>query len=156
MIHVPLVLRLPPRYGPMPARTDSIVELRDLVPTLCHALRVSCRAGRARSLLQMLRMKTPRPRIARAWTSDGDGRARGAIVTTERKVIMDVPQRLLVMYDLRQDAHEGWNLAPEDPVRARRLVRQLRAPRPKPMLGSVSAPVSDETVQKLRAIGYVE
>jgi arylsulfatase A-like enzyme len=49
MIHVPLVIRLPPRFGQLPSRYDGIVELRDVLPTLCEAMRVPCAVPAGRS-----------------------------------------------------------------------------------------------------------
>jgi arylsulfatase A-like enzyme len=155
MIHVPLVLRLPPRFGPMPARVAGIVELRDLVPTLCHALQTPCAVGTARSLIHDLRAAAPRPRVARAWTSDGEAIALGAIVTPDRKLVRDRTARRLALFDLARDAGELHDLAGVEVARARHLARRLHAPRP-PLATTVARrdPL-DDTGRKLRALGYV-
>jgi arylsulfatase A-like enzyme len=154
MIHVPLVIRLPRRFGQMPARVPDIVELRDLVPTICHALQTPCGIGTARSLIHDLRADTPRPRVARAWTSDGVI-ALGAIVTPERKLVRDRTTRRLELFDLARDAGERHDLAGIEVARARRLARRLRAPRsPLPTTVDRRDPRED-TGRKLRALGYL-
>ena len=64
MIHVPLVIRFPPRIGRLPARWKGVVELRDMVPTLCDALQLTCSVGAERSLLRLMRLRR-RPRAPR-------------------------------------------------------------------------------------------
>lgn len=154
MIHVPLVIRLPSRFGATPPRFDGIVELRDLMPTLCHALRLRCEIGTSRSLLRPLRASAPAPRLARAWTNPISWLTLGTIVMPDRKLIMDMSARRLTLYDLEHDPTEMRNLATEELIRARRMARRLR--KPKAMLASTNEPavVDDETARKLRALGY--
>jgi len=156
MIHVPLVVRMPPRFGAMPARMSGIVELRALVPTICHALRTPCAVGTSRSLIHQLRADAPRPRVARAWTSDGGTTALGAIVTPDRKLVRDRTARRLALFDLSRDADERNDLAGVEVARARRLARRLRAPRQAPPATVARRDSSEETDRKLRALGYVQ
>jgi arylsulfatase A-like enzyme len=156
MIHVPLIVRLPPRFGRMPARFEGIVEMRDVVPTLCEALRLRCAFDGRRSLLRPLRSSTRPDRIARAWTSDAYDLALGSIVTPRRKLVMDAHARRLSLYDLAADPHEQRDIAAYEPARARRLARRLRAPKEGAVRSAVSPPVGDETARKLRALGYAE
>jgi Sulfatase len=154
MIHVPLVVRFPPRFGPLPARFDGIVELRDLMPTLCHAAHLACALGTGRSLLRPLRMRTPpTPGVARSWTSPVGWLALGAIVVPDRKLIMDSVYRRLALFDLAGDPGEAHDFVLEDLRRAMHLARRLKRPR------STLAPagrsvVDDDTARKLRALGY--
>jgi len=111
MIHVPLVIQFPPRFGRLPARWGGIVELRDLSPTLCDALRLTCGVGTARSLLQLMRLRTAPARAARAWTSDADAIAFGALVTGHRKLVMGLRARRLALYDLESDPGEKCHLS---------------------------------------------
>jgi arylsulfatase A-like enzyme len=154
MIHVPLVIRMPPRFGPMPPRFDGIVELRDLLPTLCHALSLQCEVGTARSLLHPLRASTPAPRVARAWTSPIGWLALGAIVTPDRKLIIDMPVRRLTLYDLRHDPNETRNIVDDERPRAHRMARRLRKPKAMPAPTRGPGVVGDDTVRKLQALGY--
>jgi arylsulfatase len=156
MIHVPLVVRLPPRFGPMPARVPGIVELRDLVPTVCHALQIPCAVATGRSLIHTLRADAPRPRVARAWTSDGAATRLGAIVTADRKLIRDRTARRLSLFDLAHDPGEQRDLAHTEIARARRLARRLRAPR-LPLDSMIARrDVHEDTREKLRALGYAQ
>jgi arylsulfatase A-like enzyme len=156
MIHVPLLVRLPERFGRRPARFDGIVELRDLVPTLCHTLGRPCGVGTGRSLLRRLRARTPRPAVARAWTSDANTFVLGAVVTGERKLVLDMKARRAALYDLVADPAEQRDLARSEPARVRRLVRRLRAPRGGLAGSSRTSAPDDAAARKLRALGYVE
>jgi arylsulfatase len=156
MIHVPLVVRMPARFGPMPSRVSGIVELRDLVPTICHAVRAPCTVGTSRSLIHALRTTAPRPRVARAWTSYGSDLAMGAIVTADRKLIHDRTARRLALFDLASDVDERHDLADVEVARARRLARRLRRPRPAPAAELARRAPNEDTARKLRALGYAE
>jgi arylsulfatase A-like enzyme len=154
MIHVPLLVRLPPRFGRQPPRWTGVVELRDLFPTLCHALHLSCGVGTARSLLRDFRARTPPAGRARAWTSDSGSFALGAIVTDRRKLVLEMKARRAALYDLQTDPSEHRDLSQTDPARVRRLVRRLRAPRGPVVSGTITDTVSGETADHLRALGY--
>jgi arylsulfatase A-like enzyme len=156
MIHVPLVMRLPPRFGRMPSRLGDIVELRDLVPTLCHAARVDCATGTARSLVHRLRARETRPGVARAWTSDGGTIALGAIVTPARKLIRDDTTRRLALFDLAADAGERHDLAYVEVGGARRLARRLRAPPETRLAATPPRAPGGDMARKLRALGYAD
>jgi arylsulfatase A-like enzyme len=154
MIHVPLVIRLPPRFGKMPSRYDGIVELRDVLPTLCEAMRVPGPVPAGRSLLRALHARVPGARVARSWTSDADALALGAIVAPRRKLILDATARRLALYELASDPQERRDLAASEPARARRLARRLRAPHEPVVQAPESRPFAPETAEKLRALGY--
>jgi len=156
MIHVPLVVRLPPRFGRTPARVRDIVELRDLAPTIRHALGVTAGAATSRSLIRRLRARTPPPAIARAWTSDGSRTILGAIVTPERKLVQDGTARRLALFDLAHDPEERHDLAGIEVARARRLARRLHAARAAPLDVLARREVGGETARTLRALGYAQ
>jgi arylsulfatase A-like enzyme len=156
MIHVPLVVRLPPRFGPTPARVRDVVELRDLAPTIRHALGITTGVATARSLIRRLRARTPPPAMARAWTSDGTRTMLGAIVTLEWKLVHDRTARRLALFDLRNDPAERHDLAGIEVARARHLARRLRAARAAPLDVLAQREVGHQTERKLRALGYVE
>ena len=156
MIHVPLVVRLPPRFGRTPTRVRDIVELRDLTPTVRHALGIATGAATSRSLIRRLRARTPPPAIARAWTSDGNRTMLGAIVTPERKLIRDRTARRLALFDLAHDPEERHDLATVEIARARHLARRLRDAHASPPDLVARREVGDETVRRLRALGYAD
>jgi arylsulfatase len=156
MIHVPLVIRLPSRFGHQPPRWSGIVELRDLVPTICQALRLDCHVGTERSLLLAMHARKPPERVARAWTSDAGALALGALVTNDAKLVLDMRGRHAALYDLAADPEERLDLAPGEPRRVRRLVHRLRAGSRGAIELSASHPVSEETTKKLRALGYTD
>ena len=157
MIHVPLVIRFPPRFGRLPARWKGVVELRDLVPTLCDALHLTCSVGAERSLLRLMRLRRPPARAARAWTTDASTIALAALVTDRDKLVMDARARRLALYDLASDPGETRNVAPSKPWRARRLARRLRAVGEARALAAAGrGVVDDQTARRLRALGYAE
>ena len=156
LIHVPLVIRFPSRFGKLPRRWTDIVELRDLVPTVCDALRWRCDASGSRSLLRRIRAPASSASVARAWTSDGARVALGALVTGRHKLVLDSRARRLALYDLRGDPGERHDLAGANVRLARRLARRLRAPRDAAASGTAAARPADETARKLRALGYTQ
>jgi arylsulfatase A-like enzyme len=154
MIHVPLVIRFPSRFGRLPARWGGVVELRDLVPTLCDALRIACGIDAARSLLARLRAGASSGRVARAWTNWPGSTDVGAIVTDGPKLVRDARARRTALYDIGTDPDEEHDVAARRPQLKRRLARSLRgAHAPRGTNRAVSEP---ETRDKLRALGYVE
>jgi arylsulfatase len=156
MIHVPLVIRFPPRFGRLPNRWDGIVELRDIVPTVCDALRLSCdSADPSRSLLRRLRTPDTGEGVARAWTNDGV-RALGALVTGRYKLVMDMAEHRLALYALADDPREVHDLAGTERPLAIRLARRLRGARGEGALSSGKYSVSPAAARALRALGYTE
>jgi len=152
-IHVPLVVRFPPRFGRLPARWSGIVELRDLVPTICDALGLGCRVNAERSLLRLVRSGAGDGRVARAWTSDGNGVALGAL-TDGHKLVMDSRAHRLELYELSRDPGEERDLSFVRCALARRLARRLQGNRQEAALATASHPVADDIRRKLRALGY--
>jgi hypothetical protein len=66
---------------------------------------------------------------------------------------MDAKARRLALYDLSRDPAEQHDVAGADPVRARRLARRLRRPRP-PLAPATGDGIDDDVVRRLHALGY--
>ena len=152
MVHVPLVMRFPSRFGRLPGRWGGVVELRDVVPTLCDALGVG-RGGR--SLIRRVRTP-PDPRaVARSWTDDGRSTL-ATLVTQRRKLVMDRRRHAVELFELADDPGEAHDVAREHRDVVTRLARRLRAAE-RPLSGkgeTADARVAPATVERLRALGY--
>lgn len=156
MIHVPLLIRFPPRFGDLPARYGDVVELRDLLPTICHALQIPHCPDGGRSLLRRLRAPAKAGAVARAWTRGSSRQRLAALVTREHKLLLDLDApESLALYDLESDPAETRNLAPRHPAIVRRLsaaLLDIGAER----LEAEQRPLDEVTRERLRALGYTE
>jgi len=155
LIHVPLVVKAPRSWeATAGAKVDALVELRDLLPTFLDAAGAT-RAGdaAARSLLPWIRGSGGAPRRDFVVAELGDSIA---VRTAEHKLIVDrgASPRL---YDLTQDAGETRDVAALHPDVVARLEGHLR--RWRAALSPIppgDETLDDETVEGLRALGYLE
>jgi arylsulfatase A-like enzyme len=150
LIHVPLIVRFPRGTGPLPSRWRGVVELRDVTATIARTFGLPGPAG----LLGALRGTGGRQAVARSWTAEGD-RALGALITDRYKLVVDRRSRRLELYDLAGDPGETTDLAGTERAVAVRLVRELRRGEGVSM-GRRGRPLDDETIRRLRALGYVD
>lgn len=150
-IHVPLVIN-----GPLvAARVDSrLVSHVDIVPTVLDLTgipvpgevegrplltRAAPDAGRA------VYFEALDPFLTRNWAP-----LTGVIVDRLKYIELPVPE----LYDLGADPAERVNLAAREPERVRQLVAALKSLERVPGV-EAHAPANRETVEKLRALGYV-
>jgi arylsulfatase A-like enzyme len=82
------------------------------------------------------------------------GDQRRAIVEWPFKLVIDLEQPEVALFDLEQDPAERVNLAPERPELAERLTAALGRRAPK-ALDSAPVELDDETRRELRALGYL-
>jgi len=154
LIHVPLLVKPPKSWqAPGGATVDALVELRDLLPTLLDA------GGAVLGEEVAVRSLLP-------WASGGQGERREFVVselgdtiavrTAARKLIVrrDAPPTL---YDLERDPGETRDVAAEEPAEVARLEGMLRRWRAglAPIRPGAET-LDDETVEGLRALGYLE
>lgn len=153
VIHVPLIIRFPARFGTLPRRWPGVVELRQVFPTVLDTLHVPGPMD-ARSLLAVLR--------------DGEGRNEGTALSRTRDEDR-VPLRTLVtkrfkliaskngneLYDLKEDPGEKHDLSAAQPNVVVWLERGLQTSGDGHM-ATDEVEIDDATREKLRALGYTD
>jgi arylsulfatase A-like enzyme len=120
---VPLLFRVP---GVAPRRVSGIASLVDVTPTVVDLLGLSTEATfDGQSLWDTIRGEplAPRPVLS---LSTLHGR-RAAIIDGDLKLIADMTDRTLALFDLSRDPRERRNLADERPEEVRRLLCKLQA-----------------------------
>ena len=160
-LHVPLFLRVP---GLAPRRVTTAVRLVDLRPTLLALLGVGEGPGAVGEGVDLGPLLTGRAEGARppnlAEIRLKDGYHRNAIVDGDWKLIEDVSNRRLELYDLAADPRERENLVTREPERAAELASELRiAIERAELLGHDFAPDAavehtPAELEHLRAMGY--
>jgi arylsulfatase A-like enzyme len=169
LLHVPLVIRVPPRRAPSVPRAAlsggkvaAPVQLVDVLPTLLELLDVSAPGHlQGRSLLPLMRGEAlPEPPGFAAWP-----RARAWALTSEGdKLIRREPPEGGVtheLFDLAGDPGEKQDHAADDPARVEELATRLMTLRDA-CRGYLSASESggevvldEETRRSLEALGYL-
>ena len=161
---VPLILRIP--GGPKGFKTDNLVQLADVMPTLLARVGINAPNDiRGRDIWPGLRKKDS----TRAIFIEHAGAQMTAVVTKRYKYIKHLktknynPGYLLrkgreELYDLRKDPKERSNLVSKDPKRLSFLRKELE--RLKNQKGTdheaQKAEVDSETEEMLRSLGYTE
>jgi arylsulfatase len=155
MVHVPLVVRVPPPAA-LPRRFAGVVELRAIFPTLCEALAIaSCPKSLAPSLFERVRDARERPGMARSWALGPKG-VFSALITQRHKLIARAPDfEPVALYDLARDPGETTDLRASRPELVREARSSLRDPKLEFFTGG-EATVDPATRERLEAIGYVE
>jgi arylsulfatase A-like enzyme len=160
-LRVPLFLRVP---GLAPRRVATPVRLVDLRPTLLALLDVgegpgaTCEGVDLAPLLVGDTDAARPPNLAEIRLKDGYHR--NALVDGDWKLIEDVSNRRLELYDLARDPRERENLAAREPERAAELAAELRlAIERAELLGrdfAADAAVehTPEAIEHLRKMGY--
>jgi len=168
MLHVPLIVDFPGAHdGDAPFRVATPVTLLDIAPTVLAAFGIAPPAEYQGLDLAPLARGERRPRRHDYVYSelDLDGRSLDALRHEDRKLIRkrwppDDP-RELELYDLATDPHERHDLAASRSDVLARLARTLEgisaeATRDPTRSERVSlAALDDETVENLRALGYL-
>ena len=155
MIHVPLMVRFPSRFGELPRRWGGVVELRSLVPTLCDALGIEPPPGGAPSLLRVLREAGSGEEFAVSRTIDKSNRPLAAVVSRRYKLIQGSRIGSTALYDLESDPGETRDIARAHRPLVLRMRAQLSGDDPDAALRAGVGP-RPETRKSLRALGYVE
>jgi len=153
MIHVPLVIRFPSRYGKLPSRFKGVVELTDLLPTICDALRITSPESHGTSLLHLLREKRETETLARAWTSMAPEEF-AALILPRYKLILDQRTNTAELFDLRNDPRETKNIESGNGPIVKELRALLQATDSRRMIMEKTE-VDKTTLEKLRSLGYV-
>lgn len=171
LLHVPLVLKWPAGRGPAPGVVEPPVSLIDLFPTLVDGLAPEGAPQRFQgiSLLALARGATgagATPVYAATSgrnTPEVPERPLQALVEGRFKIIHDPLHRDLELYDLAEDPGETHDLSPERPVLAQLLLQRLLLQRQanEELLEAAGAEeriedLDPETVERLRALGYIQ
>lgn len=171
LLHVPWMVRLP--EGRHPMRVAQPVSLLDLAPTLLEMLGVEVPAGiQGRSLVAALAAGRAAPRAAiyaeKVVAFDRETGAptslKRALVRDRHKIVLQ-PDGRQELYDLEADPTEQRNVAATEGVRTQALFQaaerlaglneSLRRAQARDT-GAAATPVDEETLEQLRALGYLK
>lgn len=161
LLNVPLLVRMPGgRRGG--ARVDSTVSLIDVMPTLLAlaepALKMDGIAGR--DLSAYLRGGDAGPEVAVFGTATRHDPGMISMENGRYKLIWNYPNAKPALYDLRRDPLERHDIAERRPRVSRRMsrmvVRHLQRLEEQGSLRETSTQLSDELIERLRALGYVQ
>ena len=155
MIQVPLIIRFPPGLGRPPKRWSGVVELTDLLPTICDVLAIP-RPGKIHgaSLLRLASSGQVADRLARSWTSLMP-RLFGGLIAGHHKLILDMNSDRVELYDLRDDPGERKDMSADRPVLAAQL-RGLLPATDADTVEVVETELGDATLEQLRSLGYLQ
>ena len=152
MIHVPLIVRFPPCLGEMPAHWDGVVELVDLLPTICHALEIPVDVEvQGRSLLPVLRAGGPSEGLARSWTIMPH--RIGTAIQHRYKLIKDFSADRVELYDRQVDPDEKNNIAQAHPELVRLLLELLES-KDIHRFRMEDTELDEDLLEKLKTLGY--
>jgi len=163
LLHVPLIIRVP-GYERYSGRVSELVSLIDVVPTILDALDIDPPDGlQGRSLLPAMRGEPfpPRPALSEGLAFGLDLQA---IIHADFKLIRynHLPGRQTQLYYLAKDPQERHDLVGELVEMRERLAGLLDA-QTSPLAAKVPHPldrlpqgIDAKTLQRLRALGYVE
>jgi arylsulfatase A-like enzyme len=153
LIHVPLVIKPPASWAASPGAVSALVEHRDLLPTFIEASGTTPAAASDR-------------RSLRRWMGgESDGEREFvvaelgdtiAVRTADHKLIVERGGRSK-LFDLSSDPGELDDVAAEQPETVKRLESYLRRWRAglHPIPAGAAETLDDETVEGLRALGYL-
>lgn len=165
VLHVPLLIAGPGVAAGL--RIDAPVSHLDLMPTLAELLSVSClESPSGSSLAPLLRGEKPGALgerdhyVVSPLRDDTD-----ALIQGRYKLIAAAADRRLELYDLLADPGETHNLAAERQEVANDMVRRLRQWRKRneerrqrnlALIGEPPQAEDKETLEQLKALGYIE
>lgn len=174
-VNVPWAIKWPASAGLVGSTVADPVSLIDLAPTLADGLELPAGADRepapgfqGRSLLPVIFDGEPLERPVYAYTrgiarGSRPPRSRAMLETREWKIVTDLMTGESRLYDLAADPAEERDLAGERPLQTRWLERALRAQRALDLrlraslgAGAQEEKLDPETVDKLRALGYLQ
>jgi arylsulfatase A-like enzyme len=161
VLDIPLLIRFP--HGRDTRRVERVVEQVDLMPTVLELFGFAAPAPvEGRSLLSLCGPSEPEDWKNRAVSHlDREGRVGVSLLTPSWKLILETRDGQVVpaLYDRRADRRERRDLAGERPEEVEALRSALQAlldggpgglERPEP-----AAPPDQETLERLRSLGYV-
>jgi arylsulfatase A-like enzyme len=156
-LHVPLIV-----WGhniPAGTRSSELVQLSDLLPTLLELAGVASPPGvDGRSLVPTWRGGTLGARFAFAeadWRGEQLDTLR-MVRDADTKLIYNRISRTTELYDLTRDPLEQRDISQHAPQRLERLMQPLRAYLVDEQSAPDRPPLSDEEIETLRALGYLE
>ena len=169
-LRIPLLLKLPGSH--IRKRVDSIVEIIDIAPTIFDLIGQPVPPNFAGESLLPLIDGTSDEILGRAlselWTEDGPGKILS--IRTDRWRYIDNPTEKIPkalsghhfytlereeLYDLEQDPDETTNVVERFPEIASSLRERLRSAYHSQPEGRAEGQVDEETMEQLRALGYV-
>ena len=154
MIHVPLIVRFPPCLGEMPAHWDGVVELVDLLPTICHALEVPIDVEvQGRSLLPVLRAGRRSEGLARSWTIMPH--RIGTAIQQRYKLIKDSSLDRVELYDRQVDPDEKNDIAQAHPELVKLLLELLES-KDIHRFRMEDVELDQDLLEKLKMLGYAD
>jgi arylsulfatase A-like enzyme len=155
VIHVPLIVKTPSTWdSPTGASIESLVELRDIVPTILEALGQEVKEGRHSLLAEIVgRAEEAEPRRYVVAESAKDVIVR----TTHLKLFAAREGGRMRLFDLIEDPSETVDIAESRPAEVARLRKYLVEWRSglEPIL-PVGSELEEETLQDLKALGYLD
>jgi arylsulfatase A-like enzyme len=167
-VRVPLVIRWP---GKIPAglRIRDRVELLDLTPTILEITGVPAKTAnyQGRSMKSLLKanavQRQSRPIFFQRRLYETEN-YKGHIVKGEKlgvlldqwKYIEALKEQSVELYDLRNDPGELTNVSRDHPDQVKRLSLLIQEWRKKYGKGSYNQKMSEEDIEALRSLGYVQ
>lgn len=159
-VRVPLIVRYP---GQQEGRhVDSVVHMVDVFPTLVEALGTEPPVGQQGNRLLSNHRTHPVVASLTPWTSQSESKARS---TQPQLAVYRDPWKLVQtadgtaeLYDIREDPREHSDLATVRPDVVFELRQELRLYEDavRPRFGTEATELDDETLQRLKALGYVK
>lgn len=159
LLHVPLIIKMP---GLKPARVASLVELIDVVPTLCEALALQsdCASFDGQSLWAALAGKRDqgpgfRGSYSEALVKDGAPQ-RFSLLSDRFRFTLNLDNETVELFDVTKDAREQHNLAEQQPDTVAKL-RDEMALRPYRRLAApfTASSKSEDSTPLVRALPRV-
>jgi arylsulfatase A-like enzyme len=157
--HIPFMIRLP--GGRLARRVDVVVESVDLMPTLLELAGAAVPAGVQGSSLVPLLTGRPAPGPQAAFSeSPFFGRSR-AVALGDHHLLLNTKTGATELYDVRNDPLEQVDIAASKPPVLEIMAGLLRTWEDRVAASTVEgtgepAPLDEETLEQLRALGYVQ
>ena len=157
LLHVPLVIRYPERFAPGTS-VDDPVNVADLYPTILEIAGLDREAIGEQDFVSLAEASEGRPIIAE---NTGPKSIDGLVSRTLREGHLKLIWRddgRHELYDLAADPGEQRNLADVDPATLRRLLARMEEwvrEMEQRSIGTGDASYDDETLERLRGLGYV-
>jgi arylsulfatase A-like enzyme len=154
-IHVPLIVKYPGTEI-APDQTDIPVQLNDIMAMILTRLGLPLPAGIQAGVPPQI----GHPLLAEAYPLEAlsqDGHWR-AFFEEDFKFLWNSKGNSL-LFNLKDDPHEGKNLITQDPNRAKNMLSEMNrylAQLPEPEPAAVAGEIDKSTIQALKGLGYVE
>lgn len=156
-LQVPLIIW--GRGVPAGKRSSELVQLSDLLPTMLELAGIAPPPGvDGRSLVPTWSGGTLGPRFAFAeadWRGEQLDTFR-MVRDADTKLIYNRLTEAVELYDLERDPFEQHDISQSDPQRVARLMEPLRAYLEDEQIAPDRPPLSEEEIETLRELGYLE